>query len=107
MQVARRLLRTYSGRRDSSDIPIGGGRASRISWPDRQNPMSDIDILYATDLERLQSLLLSIDRPGSCCSHGRTYAPMPTVKVEGVGTLSFPVPVAQIRALLEASEPAP
>lgn len=69
--------------------------------------MSDIDILYAKDLERLQSLLLSIDRPGSYCSHGRIYAPMPTVAVEGAGTLSFPVPVAQIRALLEASEPAP
>lgn len=69
--------------------------------------MSDIDILYAKDLERLQSLLLSIDRPGSYCAHGRIYAPMPTVAVEGAGTLSFPVPVAQIRALLAASEPAP
>lgn len=69
--------------------------------------MSHIDILYATDLERLQSLLFSVDRPGSYCSHGRIHAPMPTVRVEGAGTLSFPVPAAQIRALLEASEPAP
>ena len=69
--------------------------------------MSDTDILYATDLERLQSLLLAIDRPGSYCFHGRIHAPMPTVRVEGAGTLSFPVPAAQIRALLEASEPAP
>ena len=32
---------------------------------------------------------------------------MPTVEVEGAGTLSFPVPAARIRALVEASEPAP
>ncbi len=69
--------------------------------------MASIDIQYASDRQRLESLLQSVDRPGSYCTHGRVFVPMPSVRVEGVGMLSFPVPDNQIRALVEASEPAP
>ena len=44
----------------------------------------------------LEKLLLSIDRPGDFCTHGRLFAPMPRLEVEGAGALSFPVPEAQI-----------
>ena len=66
-----------------------------------------IEIEYAADRQRLQKLLQSVDRPGGFCAHGRTYAAMPVVEVEGAGTLSFPVPPSQIRELLHAAERAP
>ncbi len=66
-----------------------------------------IEIEYAADRQRLQKLLQSVDRPGGFCAHGRTYAAMPVVEVEGAGTLSFPVPPSQIRELLQAAERAP
>ena len=55
----------------------------------------------------LEKLLLSIDRPGDFCAHGRLLAPMPWLEVEGAGALSFPVPEAQVRALIEVAERAP
>ena len=66
-----------------------------------------IEIEYAADRKRLQKLLRSVDRPGGFCAHGRMYAAMPVVEVEGAGTLSFPVPQFQIRDLLNAAERAP
>lgn len=64
-------------------------------------------IEYAVGRERLEELLRSIDRPGSYCTGGRLYVPMPRVEVKGVGELSFPVPPAQIEALIAAAERAP
>lgn len=55
----------------------------------------------------LTELLQSVDRPGDYCAHGRFFLPMPTVEVEGVGALSFPVLDAQIEALINAAERAP
>ena len=55
----------------------------------------------------LEKLLLSIDRPGDFCAHGRLFAPMPRLDVEGAGALSFPVPEAQVRALIAGAERAP
>ena len=55
----------------------------------------------------LEKLLLSVDRPGDFCAHGRLLAPMPWLEVEGAGALSFPVPEAQVRALIEVAERAP
>ena len=55
----------------------------------------------------IEELLSSVDRPGDFCAHGRLLAPMPRLEVEGAGTLSFPVPEAQIRALIAAAERAP
>ena len=55
----------------------------------------------------IEKLLQSVDRPGDFCSHGRLFAPMPRLEVKGAGLLSFPVPEAQIRALIAAAERAP
>ncbi len=55
----------------------------------------------------VEKLLLSVERPGDFCAHGRLLAPMPRLEVEGAGALSFPVPEAQVRALIAAAERAP
>ena len=68
--------------------------------------MRTVDIVYGVDQE-LEELLRSIDRPGDFCAHGRLLAPMPKVEVDGAGLLSFPVPEAQVRALIEVAERAP
>jgi len=65
-----------------------------------------IDLEYGGN-KPLEDLLSSIDHPGDFCTHGRLFAPMPRLEVEGVGMLSFPVPLAQLRALLAVAERAP
>ena len=55
----------------------------------------------------LEKLLQSVDRPGDFFTHGRLLIPMPVLKVDGVGLLSFPVPDVQVRALIEVAERAP
>ena len=64
-------------------------------------------IEYGHGHERLERLLLSIDRPGTYCVGGRMVLPMPRLVVDGVGDLSFPVPPTQIEALLAAAQQAP
>ena len=68
--------------------------------------MGVLDLEYGADAA-LEKLLQSIDRPGDFCAHGRLFAPMPRLEVDGAGMLSFPVPEAQVRALIAAAEPAP
>ncbi|MCY3754311.1 MAG: 2OG-Fe(II) oxygenase [Alphaproteobacteria bacterium] len=68
-------------------------------------PAPEID--YAKNCEALERLLASVDRPGDFCAGGRSFAPMPVLAVDGVGTLSFPVPDAQVEALIAAAERAP
>ena len=65
------------------------------------------DVEYGAGHARLEELLRSIDRSGDFCAHGRLFAPMPRLEVEGAGMVSFPVPEAQARALIEAAERAP
>ena len=67
--------------------------------------MSDIE--YGPDSAGLEELLRSVERPGDYCAHGRLFAAMPVVHVDGVGALSFPVPAGQVRALLSVAERAP
>ena len=69
--------------------------------------MGVLDIEYNSGNGALEELLLSIDRPGDFCAHGKLFAPMPRLEVEGVGPLSFPVPDMQVRALIAAAERAP
>ena len=57
--------------------------------------------------DAIEKLLRSVDRPGDFCVHGRLFAAMPRLEVEGAGALAFPVPRAQIRALIRAAERAP
>ena len=69
--------------------------------------MAIFDIDYGSDNGPLEELLLSVDRPGDFYAHGRLFAPMPRLEVDGVGVLSFPVPEAQVGALIAAAERAP
>lgn len=64
------------------------------------------DIEYAAN-PALTNLLDSVKRPGDFCARGRMFLPMPTVDVDGVGLLSFPVAASQVGALIEAAERAP
>ena len=57
--------------------------------------------------QAIEELLLAVDRPGDFCAHGRLLAPMPRLDVKGAGALSFPVPEAQVRALIAVAECAP
>ena len=57
--------------------------------------------------QAIEKLLLSVDRPGDFCAHGRLLAPMPRLDVKGAGALSFPVPSAQVQALIAVAERAP
>ena len=68
--------------------------------------MGVLDLEYGADAA-LEKLLRSVDRPGDFCAHGRLFAPMPRLEVDGAGMLSFPVPEAQVRALVAAAERAP
>ena len=69
--------------------------------------MAIFDIEYGSDNGPLEELLLSVDRPGDFCTHGRLFAPMPRLEVDDVGLFSFPVPEAQVGALIAAAERAP
>lgn len=69
--------------------------------------MTDKDVLYSRSLAPLESLLAGVKRPGGFCVHGALALPMPLVQVDGVGLLSFPLPQAQIAALIAAAERAP
>ncbi len=64
-------------------------------------------IEYGRQHERLEDLLRSVDRPGDYCAGGKLHVHMPRVVVDGVGDLSFPVPHAQVEALIGAAERAP
>ena len=69
--------------------------------------METFNIDYAANLEPLEKLLLSVNRPGDFCTRGRAFVLMPRLEVEGVGMLSFPVPDSQVRALVDVAERAP
>ena len=58
-------------------------------------------------LAALAGLIGSVDRPGDYCAHGRLLAPMPRLAAADAGALSFPIPPAQLEALIAAAEPAP
>ncbi|MCY4634908.1 MAG: 2OG-Fe(II) oxygenase [Acidobacteria bacterium] len=57
--------------------------------------------------QAIEELLLEVDRPGDFCAHGRLLAPMPVLEAKGAGALSFPVPEAQLQALIAVAERAP
>ena len=50
--------------------------------------MGALDIEYNSGNGALEELLLSIDRPGDFCAHGKLFAPMPRLEVEGVRSAS-------------------
>ena len=68
--------------------------------------MGVINLEYGSDAG-IEDLLRLVDRPGNFCVHGRQYVPMPRLEVEGAGMLAFPVPEAQLHALIGAAGRAP
>ena len=64
-------------------------------------------VAFDERLTALAELIGSVDRPGEYCVHARTFAPMPRIEVSDIGVLSFPVPAAQLDALIAGSERAP
>jgi len=71
--------------------------------------MSNIPVRvgYNHELKPLENLLSKVERPGDFFVSGNLEAPMPKVEVEGVGVLSFPVPAAQIREVIQQAVLAP
>ena len=66
-----------------------------------------IEVPYSEDLTPLERALEHVRRPGDFFVQGSVEAPMPRVNVSGVGVLSFPVPDAQVEAVIALSERAP
>lgn len=69
--------------------------------------MEFIEIEYNRDLKALEAVLAGVKRHGDFFVSGAMEMPMPKVDVDGVGALSFPVPAAQIAALVRQAERAP
>src|SRR5438105_10425252 len=71
--------------------------------------MSDdaIQIEYNQTLQPLEKLLSRVKRGGEFFVSGALEIPMPGMEVEGVGSLSFPVPQAQVAALIQHATRAP
>jgi hypothetical protein len=55
----------------------------------------------------LEAVLSGVKQPGDFFVCGAMEIPMPKVEVDGAGTLSFPVPDAQIDALVRVAQRAP
>jgi 2OG-Fe(II) oxygenase superfamily len=69
--------------------------------------LEHIEIEYNRNLKPLEALLLRVRQPGDFFVSGTTEMPMPRIEVEGAGVLSFPVPGAQIAAIMGQAERAP
>jgi hypothetical protein len=66
-----------------------------------------IEVEYNQELVRLETLLSKVKRSGEFYVAGTLEIPMPSVEIEGVGRLSFPVPEVQVRALIDRATRAP
>ena len=69
--------------------------------------MEYIEIEYNRNLKPLEALLSRVRQPGDFFVSGTMEMPMPRIEVEGAGVLSFPVPDAQIAAIVGKAERAP
>ncbi len=69
--------------------------------------MEFIEIEYNRNLMPLETVLSGVKRRGDFFVSGALEMPIPKVDVDGVGTLSFPVPQTQIAALVRHAERAP
>lgn len=69
--------------------------------------MQYIEIEYNQKSKPLETALSGVRQPGDFFVCGAIEMPMPRVEIEGAGTLSFPVPNAQIAAIVRRAELAP
>jgi len=66
-----------------------------------------IEIEYNQELKPLETALSGVRLPGDFFVCGPMEMPMPRVEIEGAGVLSFPVPDAQVAAIVRRAERAP
>jgi hypothetical protein len=66
-----------------------------------------IEVPYTDELKPLEHLLARVRRPGDFFVQGSLEVPLPRVDIRDVGVLSFPVPAAQIEAVIAQSARAP
>ena len=64
-------------------------------------------IHYNEEHRQIERILSRVDRFGDYCTSGCVVAPMPSLEVQQVGMISFPVPSVHIEALIRAAKPAP
>ncbi len=72
-----------------------------------ESPLHYIEIEYNQQLKPLETVLSGVNQPGDFFVCGAMEMPMPRVEIERAGTLSFPVPEAQIAAIVRQAERAP
>ncbi|MBF8301410.1 MAG: hypothetical protein HW394_1780, partial [Acidobacteria bacterium] len=70
-------------------------------------PTASIQVDYNRDLHALAETLAVVKRPGDFCTFGSLEAPMPRLDIEGVGTVSFPIPATQARQIIRRAVLAP
>jgi hypothetical protein len=63
-----------------------------------------IEIEYNQKLKPLETVLSGVRQPGDFFVCGAIEMPMPRVEIEDAGTLSFPVPDAQIADAIKRAE---
>src|SRR5262245_23327833 len=68
---------------------------------------ASIEVEYHQGLEPLEKVLSKVKRWGDFFVQGKAEVPMPKLEVGGVGVISFPVPEAQIRQIVQQAERAP
>lgn len=66
--------------------------------------MQHIEVEYNEKLGPLEAVLSRVKQPGDFFVCGTVEMPMPRVDVVGAGTLSFPVPNAQIAAIVRRAK---
>ena len=77
--------------------------------PTREPVVADsgIEVPYNQHLKPLDELLARVRRPGDFFVHGSIESPLPQLDIDGIGTVSFPVPPQQAKALVALCESAP
>jgi hypothetical protein len=70
-------------------------------------PAQPVHIKYNSELAPLEQLLAGVKSPGDFYSSGIVEVPMPQLQVDGVGTISFPVPAGQVEAMIAQARRAP
>ena len=68
---------------------------------------SGIAVPYNERLKTLDDLLTRVRRPGDFFVRGLIECPLPRLDIEGIGTVSFPVPPQQAKGLVKLCERAP
>jgi hypothetical protein len=69
--------------------------------------LKQTEIEYNRQLKPLEALLSDVSQPGDFFVSGKMEIPMPKVEVNGAGALSFPVPDAQVAAIVRRAKRAP